>query len=141
MRVCQFLLLAGYLLGSPMLLAQESPAQKIKAAEGQLRQGNAAAAEKVLLTIETPPPKAVSLLGQVQLKLKKYEEALKTYERYVTAEPSAGKKAAGEQMVSELKTLMKTRFKIATTPPGATVFIDSKAEGAVGKTPLSQMVT
>src|SRR5205809_276402 len=49
--------------------------------------------------------------------------------------------AAAEGDSPEKKVLVQTRFKIVTTPPGATVYIDSKADGAVGKTPVSHMVT
>jgi hypothetical protein len=144
MRACAHLvlLLLGLSLHAAPAFAQgESPEKKVKSAEGLLRSGNAAEAEKILLSISEPGAKALSLLGQVQVKLKKYEEALKTYERYVTVETVASKRAAGEQLLSELKVLSQTRFKILTTPPGATVYIDSKADGAVGKTPLSHMVT
>ncbi len=147
MRACQRLVLLACLLGAPCPLPcsaaadAESPDKKVRAAEALFRQGSVAEAEKLLLTITTPTAKSLQLLGQVQVKLKKYEEALKAYGGYVQAETNAGKRAAGEQIVSELKVMMQTRFKITTTPPGATVFIDSKVDGAVGRTPLSQIVS
>ncbi|MCS6913798.1 MAG: PEGA domain-containing protein [Myxococcales bacterium] len=146
MRPCCLLTLLtlGVYLALPAAVRaqeEEPPDKKLKTAEGLVKSGSLAEAEKVLLSIADPPAKALQLLGQVQLRLKKYPEALSTYERYITLETIASKKAAGEALVAELKTLMKTRFKIITTPPGATVYIDSKADGPVGQTPLSHHVT
>jgi hypothetical protein len=147
-RLCRLFLVAA-LAASPTLLLpasaragdDDSPEKKLKAAEGMFRAGKLAEAETLLLGIAQPPAKGLQLLGQVQVRQKKYEEALKTYEKYIAVEKIPSKRAAGETLLAELKTLAKTRFRIVTTPPGATVFIDSKVDGPIGTTPITRQVT
>lgn len=141
MRAPLCLVLVGCLLGAAPALAADPADKKIKEAASLLRQGDLNEAEKLLLSLEQPGAKGLQLLGQVQVKRRRYEDALRTYERYLQVETSASKRAAVEQLVADLKNLMQTRFKITTTPEGATVYIDSKVDGPVGKTPISQIVS
>jgi hypothetical protein len=141
MRAPLCLVLVGCLLGIAPARAADPADKKVKLAATLLRQGDLNEAEKILLAVEQPSAKALQLLGQVQVKRRRYEDALRTYERYLQVETSASKRAAVEHLVADLKNLMQTRFKITSTPPGATVYIDSKVDGPVGKTPLSQIVS
>lgn len=85
-----------------------------------------------------PTSKAYLLLGKSYVQTGQLDDAKSAFERYLQLEPklSSSKRATIEKMVKDLGVLATTRFKITTQPPGATVFVDLKAEGPKGKTPL-----
>jgi hypothetical protein len=83
-----------------------------------------------------PNAKAYLLLGNAYTKLGQLADAKQAFESFLKAEPKSSKKHTVENLIRELDVLGKTKLQVTSTPPGATVFLDLKAEGPRGKTPL-----
>lgn len=67
------------------------------------------------------------------------QQAVIYYERFVQALPDSPKRPAVQQKIAGLKTQLDDKFvvvKVSSTPPGAVIFVDDKAKGAMGATPL-----
>lgn len=67
------------------------------------------------------------------------QQALVFYERFVQALPESAKRPAVQRKIAALKSEMSDKFRVVavkTTPPGATIFVDEKAKGAMGSTPV-----
>lgn len=68
------------------------------------------------------------------------EDAVKFYQRFVTALPNSTKRPAVQRKIDDLKTELSGRYQevnVATSPPGAVIFVDDKAKGALGRSPVT----
>jgi hypothetical protein len=84
-----------------------------------------------------PTVKAYLVLGNAYLKLGQLDDARAAFEKVLEVDPHSSKRKVVEQHIKDLTTLAKTKLVVSTTPPGATLYIDLKAEGARGKTPIT----
>jgi hypothetical protein len=83
-----------------------------------------------------PSARAYLLLGNAYTKLGQLDDAKRAFESFLKAEPKSAKKHTVQTLIRELDVLGKTKIMVTTTPPGATVFLDLRAEGPRGKTPI-----
>ncbi len=88
-----------------------------------------------------PNAKAYLLLGTAYTKVGQLDDAKKAFEEMLKADPNSSKKKTVENLIRELDVLAKTKLTVTSTPPGATVFLDLKADGPRGKTPLELPAT
>jgi PEGA domain/Tetratricopeptide repeat len=84
-----------------------------------------------------PTVKAYLVLGNAYLKMGQLDESRGAFEKVLEIDPKSSKRKLVEQHIKDLTTLAKTKLAVATTPPGATIYVDLKAEGARGKAPAS----
>jgi hypothetical protein len=102
--------------------------------EGEIR----TAVDQLKMSLEIKPTaKAWLVLGNCYIKLGQLEDARTAFQKVLELDPRSRQRKTVEEHVKELELLVKTRLVIKTEPPGATVYIDLKAEGAKGKTPLT----
>jgi hypothetical protein len=90
---------------------------------------------------QKPTARAYHLLGNIYLKLERVDDAKKAFQRYLKLEPDPNLRAQVRGLLKDLGDSSATRLKLTTEPPGATVYLDYKAEGARGKTPLELPVS
>ena len=67
-------------------------------------------------------------------------EAIRFYQRFIDAVPDSPKRAALQEKVGQLKKKLDTRYRtvqVSSTPAGAHVFVNDRASGSMGKTPIS----
>ena len=83
-----------------------------------------------------PTAKAYFQLGNAFAKVGQLDDAKSAFERFLSLEPKSSKRKKIEELVKQLGVLATTRLDITSFPQGATVYIDLKAEGSRGKTPL-----
>lgn len=79
-------------------------------------------------------------IGVCYEKANRPEEAVKFYQRYVSALPNSPKRPAVQRKIDGLKSQLEGQYQevnVATSPPGAVVFVDDKAKGALGRAPVS----
>jgi PEGA domain/Tetratricopeptide repeat len=88
-----------------------------------------------------PSAKAYLLLGNAKLKLGQLDEARAAFQKVIELDPKSSHRATVEGYVRDLETLAHTRLQVSSDPPGATVYIDMKSEGAKGNTPVAVGVT
>ena len=84
-----------------------------------------------------PSSGALRRIGEAYVALRRYAPAKEAFEEYLKTGPKKGpRRAAVEEHISELEIILSTRLVVTSDPEGATVYIDSKADGPVGVTPL-----
>jgi hypothetical protein len=83
-----------------------------------------------------PSPRAYLLRAEAQVKLAQLDAARADCQAALRLDPTPRQRAAIERLLHELATQTRTRLAIASTPPGATVYLDLKAAGKRGVTPL-----
>lgn len=79
-------------------------------------------------------------IGLCYEKAGRVEEAVKFYQRFVSALPNSPKRPAVQRRVDELKTELEGQYQevnVATSPPEAVIFVDDKAKGALGRSPVT----
>lgn len=79
-------------------------------------------------------------IGLCYEKANRPEEAVKFYQRFVQALPNSPKRPAVQRKIDELKTQLEGQYQevnVATSPPDAVIFVDDKAKGALGRSPVS----
>ncbi|MCA9526752.1 MAG: PEGA domain-containing protein, partial [Myxococcales bacterium] len=79
-------------------------------------------------------------IGLCYEKAGRTDEAVKFYQRFVSALPNSPKRPAVQRKIDELKTELQGRYQevnVATSPPEAVIFVDDKAKGALGRAPVS----
>ena len=67
-------------------------------------------------------------------------DAVVFYQRFVDAVPGSPKRPALQQKIAELKTSLEGEFEdvtVNTSPAGAVIFVDEKAKGAMGTSPVT----
>ena len=84
-----------------------------------------------------PSSHAYLLLGTTQAKVGDLEAAERAFTDLLAAEPRYARRATVEKMIADLKVIARTKVSIVSTPPGASVYLDLRAEGLRGKTPLT----
>jgi tetratricopeptide (TPR) repeat protein len=88
-----------------------------------------------------PTAKAFLTLGNAYVKTGQLDDAKAAFERVLQIDPKSKKRVTVERLIKSLGVLASTKLKISSSPPGATVYVDLKAEGAKGKTPVDVGVT
>ena len=88
-----------------------------------------------------PTARAHLLRASVYVRLGQIDEARADYERVLALEKSPKLRAQVQKLRAQLDTLPKARLQIRSQPPGATIYLDLKAEGPKGKTPQVVPVT
>src|SRR4051812_40865303 len=83
-----------------------------------------------------PTPRAYLLRGDAHVKLSRADEARADYEAALKLESSPKKRALIERLLRDLATVSKTRLAVTSDPPGAAVYVDLKAAGQRGVTPV-----
>ncbi|HEX4460739.1 MAG TPA: PEGA domain-containing protein [Polyangia bacterium] len=103
-----------------------------------LEDGDAAAAVTELTASLAAKPSLRAYLSraEAEVKLGRFDDARADYEAALRLEPTTHKRAAIEHWLHDLATGTRTRLAIASTPPGATVYVDLKAAGKRGVTPV-----
>ena len=103
-----------------------------------LEDGDAAAAvgELTASLAAKPSLRAYLSRAEAEVKLGRFDDARADYEAALRLEPTTHKRAAIEHWLHDLATGTRTRLAIASTPPGATVYLDLKAAGQRGVTPV-----
>jgi hypothetical protein len=84
-----------------------------------------------------PTVKAYLLLGNADIKLGQLDDARQAFEKVIELDPKSSKRKTVENYVHELDLLSRTKLIVTSDPPGATVYIDLKADGPKGKTPAA----
>jgi hypothetical protein len=102
----------------------------------------ALAAEQLKASTEAKPTvKALLMLGNTYIRLGQLDEAKAAFERILVVDPHSSKRKTVEGLIRDIDHLARTKLVVASTPPGATVYLDLKAEGVRGKTPLTLPAT
>jgi hypothetical protein len=98
----------------------------------------ARAVEELTAAIAARPAWRAHLLrAETYVKLSRYQEALDDYATVLRIDPRNKRRGEIERAMRDLATALKTQLTIASDPPGATVYVDMKADGPKGVTPLS----
>ena len=145
-RVSAALCLVVALVGPPQL-ARATDAEPAAAATASdhynrgakaLEDGDAALAVTELSASLAAKPSLRAYLSRAEanVKLAHFDDARADYEAALRLEPTTHKRAAIERWLHDLATGTRTRLAIASTPPGATVYLDLKAAGKRGVTPV-----
>jgi PEGA domain len=116
---------------------------RYKAGKQAFEEGNTSKAlEELKASIAAKPDsKAYLLLGNALTRASDLDGAKQAFEEFLKLDPKSSKRKTVENLIRELDVLAKTKIQITSTPPGATVYLDLKAEGARGKTPLDLPAT
>jgi len=67
------------------------------------------------------------------------EDAIRFYTRFIEAVPGSKKAPQVQDKISDLKRSLGgqyRRIKVSSSPPGAVIFVDDRAQGSMGETPL-----
>jgi tetratricopeptide (TPR) repeat protein len=83
-----------------------------------------------------PDPELDLARASALLKLRRYEESKAAYESYLQSKQSKQRQAEVKKAIAELDKIMATSLSCTSTPSGATVYLNSKLDGAVGVTPF-----
>jgi PEGA domain-containing protein len=83
-----------------------------------------------------PSLRAYQLRADANVKLSRIDDARADYEAALKLEPSSKKRALIERSLRDLATATKTRLAVTSQPPGAIVYLDLKAAGQRGVTPV-----
>lgn len=79
-------------------------------------------------------------IGLCYEKVGRVEDAVAYYQRFVDALPNSPKRPAVQRKITELKQQLSDRYvevSVATSPPGAVIFVDDKSKGAMGAAPVT----
>ena len=87
-----------------------------------------------------PSARAWLLLGNAYLQLGQIDEARKAFDEVLKLEKRGPKRAVVQKLLATLTGMAKAKMRIVSTPPGATVYVDLKAAGPRGQTPLELAV-
>src|SRR5262249_31786848 len=66
--------------------------------------------------------------GQTLLKLRRYDEAKTAYQAYLDSGKAGKHKREVQDAISQIESIVKTSLDCRSTPPGATVYLDSKVD-------------
>jgi hypothetical protein len=136
------LIFAVVLLVTPLALAagnEKEATAHYNAGNRAFEEGDFAKAVDELqqsVTIK-PTVKAYLVLGNAYLRLGQLDDSRAAFQKVLEIDPKSSKRKLVEQHIKDLTTLAKTRLAVTTTPPGATIYFDLKAEGARGKSPVA----
>jgi hypothetical protein len=130
------LLLATTVTASP---ERDAANQHYSAGQRAFEDGDfAKAADELKASVAAKPTvRALLTLGNTYIKLGQLDDAKAAFARILEVDPKSSKRKQVETLIRNLDTLAKTRLVITTTPPGATVYLDMKADGSRGKTPVT----
>jgi hypothetical protein len=76
--------------------------------------------------------------AQVLMKLRRFAEANAAYQKYVDTGKAGKKKKEIEQAIESLSVILQTSISCASTPEGATVYLNSTVDAPLGVTPFTQ---
>jgi tetratricopeptide (TPR) repeat protein len=91
--------------------------------------------------VEKPTARAYLLLGNAYLRLQRVEEAKKAFGRFLELDPRSSRRDRVKRLLKGLDVSYSARLLLTTEPPGATVYLNFKAAGARGQTPLELPVS
>lgn len=78
-------------------------------------------------------------IGLCYEKSDNIEEAIRYYERFIAAVPGSKRRPAIQTKIGVLKQQITGRYvavSVVTDPPGAVIFVNDKAKGAMGQSPI-----
>jgi hypothetical protein len=79
-------------------------------------------------------------IGLCYEKAESFEEAIRFYQRFIDAVPSSSRRSALQEKIGSLKKKLDTRYRtvqVSSNPIGAHIFVNDRASGSMGKTPIS----
>ncbi len=138
-----FLLLSlhGLQSASAQKAASAEYTQAFSDAKAAFKAGDfAKAAESFKLAFEITPKG--NLLYNIALCYEKagdVENAVRFYSRFVDAVPGSKKVPSVQDKIGDLKRSLGGQYrtvKVSSTPPGAVVYVDDRAQGSMGQTPV-----
>src|SRR5579871_2376122 len=131
--------IVAILLLPTLAIAQDEAAARYQAGREAFEAGDTArAVEELRASIAArPSAKTWLLLGNALTRANDLDGVKQAFEAFLVAEPKSPKRRTVEKLIGELAVLAKTKLAVTSAPPGATVFLDLRAEGARGKTPLA----
>lgn len=101
-----------------------------------------AAAADLKASMEAKPDAKTALyLGNAYLKLDELDLAKEAFEAMLRLEPNHPKKVTIETLIRSIDARAEVKVHIESTPPGATIYVDDMANGALGVTPADINVT
>jgi PEGA domain/Tetratricopeptide repeat len=133
-------------LAAGVAAAAPADKQRTKEAEARYAAGSEAfdagdlprAVEELKASLAARPMvKTCLALGNVYLRLGQLDDARDAFKKVMEIDPRSPKRKLIEENIRALELLARTRVAIVSEPPGATVYVDLKSEGARGKTPLT----
>jgi hypothetical protein len=133
-----------FLLAAPAFAQKKSSAAKacLDAAE-KLTAGRdyQAAFEKYQACYqEFPDNDFLVFIGGALINLRRYQDALSTFEECVSKTKDSKVKANAKRNITLLQDILATAVTITSEPVGATVFLNSKVDTPLGLTPLTANV-
>jgi hypothetical protein len=136
------LILAVVLLVTPPALAagnEKEATAHYNAGNRAFEEGDfAKAVDEIQQSVAIKPTvKAYLVLGNAYLRLGQLDDSRAAFQKVLEIDPKSSKRKLVEQHIKDLTTLAKTRLAVTTTPPGATIYFDLKAEGSRGKSPAA----
>jgi tetratricopeptide (TPR) repeat protein len=137
-RIWTLALVASLLVGAPALAGPREEAQaKRKAGDKLLAEGDYEGALKAFEEGKAlvADPEFDLARGQALVKLYRYEDAKAAFEAYLAAGSSTKHTKAVKKAITELEKILKTTLFCESEPPGATVYLDSRVDGAIGTAP------
>lgn len=146
--------LLAILGASPLAKAQEKPSKPsaalIKEMKARLAEGKKLLEEgfyeKALALFQEgyasyQEPDFLLFTGYSLLKLRRYEEAQKTFEEYLAKNPKTKQKKELQKIIEEIPAILETTISVTTVPEGATLWLDTQVEAPFGTAPAEGKVT
>lgn len=84
-----------------------------------------------------PTAKAAALLGSAHFKLEQFDEARAAWQQALRLEKKPANKTELTRLLKSVEGLSSAKLLIDSQPQGATIYLDMKAAGVRGKTPLT----
>lgn len=95
------------------------------------------AARDLKVAMDAKPSAAVGIyLGNAYLELGELDLAKAAFQQVLQLEPNHPKKASIQTLVNSIDAHAEVKLHVESTPPGATVYVDSEATGPRGTTPV-----
>jgi PEGA domain len=74
--------------------------------------------------------------AQVLIKLRRFTEANEAYQQFLALGKAGKKQREIERAMEDLSVILQTKIGCSSTPEGATVYLNSRVDDPLGKTPL-----
>lgn len=86
--------------------------------------------------VQRPTKQAYLMLGNANVQIGAFEAARDAFTQALELERSPAKREMVKRLIENLGNLTRAKLKIVTNPPGATIYVDLKAAGPRGQSPL-----
>lgn len=128
-------------LAKPKKLSNEAK-RCLEDAEGTASGGNEdeAVAKYQACYTKFPDPDFLVYIGLALVRLRRYPEALASFEECAAKTKDKGVKADATTNISLIQEILATSIAISSTPPGAQVWLNSKVDALLGVTPFTANV-